>query len=101
VSFVVVARQADQRKGINDVVDDHIAKRGKLVGFFLQKLPKLLELIFEIQGYKGSVINMSLGWVGADHATYMALYRAYQEGITTVVSAGNKNTDTENVFPCA
>ena len=53
------------------------------------------------QGWKGSVINMSLTLGAASVAVKTAIANAYGAGIPTVVAAGNSNVDAGKTYPCA
>lgn len=51
--------------------------------------------------FRGSLINLSLGWNGDAFAIFYQLKGANEAGIQVFAAAGNDNVDASNIYPCA
>jgi subtilisin family serine protease len=74
---------------IHDITIEHNKNKEKSM-----KDPDSLE-------FRGSVINMSFGWVGSGSLLVNALIDANDTGISLYVAAGNQNEGYDDQYPCA
>jgi len=72
-------------QAITDVMNDHNDRKSNA----------------ENTGFRGSIINMSLGWTRWSDAANIAIMNAWNAGIVIFVAAGNENLDsTGSRYPC-
>lgn len=75
-------------QAILDIIDDHKANKAK-------------DYTNNPLRFRGSIINLSLGWEDDDGAILDELIKANEAGIRVYTAAGNQNKNAGNTYPCA